>query len=192
MTGNIQIEIPTEFSTERLHIRSFTAEDAPQLHEALVESIDELREYLWFLPWVGEKQTLASAEARCLAAEANFSQRSDFAYLAFDKSSGRLLASVGLHRTDWSLPKTEVGFWVRSSETGKGYATECVNELSDWALNILGAIRVDLITSEHNMGSRAVADACGFHLENTKQDDLEWPDSETKNICLYAKLCSTN
>ena len=187
-----QIEIPFQFDTKRLLIRSFKVEDGPKLHRALLESIVELREYLWFLPWVGEEQTLASAEARCLAASTNFSERNDLAYLAFDKSSGRLLASVGLHRTDWSLPKTEVGFWVRSSETGKGYATECVNALTDWALNDLGAIRVDLVTSEHNMGSRAVAEACGFNLESISQDDLEWPDGETKNICLYAKLCSTN
>jgi len=187
MSVNKQINVPTKFDTKRLTIRSFKIEDAPQLHEALVESIVELREYLWFLPWLAEKQTLASAEARCLAAKTNFSQRSDFAYLAFEKSSDHLVASVGLHRTDWSIPKTEIGFWVRSSETGKGYATECVNELSNWALQKLCASRVELITSELNLGSRAVAEACGFHLENTIQDDLDWPDGETKNICIYTK-----
>lgn len=30
----------------------------------------------------------------------------------------------GLHQTDWSLPKTEVGYWLRTSDVGKGYASE--------------------------------------------------------------------
>lgn len=191
MVNNAQIDVPSEFNSERLMIRTFTKDDAAKLHEALVESIDELREFLWFLPWVAETQTLASAATRCLNAEANFNERIDFAYLAFEKTSKRLVASVGLHRTDWAIPKTEVGFWVRTSETGKGYASECVNALTTWALEQLGASRVDLVTSEHNAGSRSVAKACGFHLESTSKDEMEWPDGEAKNVCLYAKLPKT-
>ena len=114
--------VPESFETARLLLRSFSVADAPQLHEAQVESIDALREHLWFLPWVAEAQTLESAEARCRQAQAHFLQRADVPYLAFERNSGRLVGSAGLHRTDWSLPKTEVGYWVRTSEVGKGYA----------------------------------------------------------------------
>ncbi len=98
------------------------------------------------------------------------------------------MASAGLHRTDWSLPKTEVGYWVRSSEVGKGYATEAVNALTAWALGTLGARRVELVTDELNQGSRAVAQRCGFRLEGTLHHTLQSPDGRLRNTCIYARL----
>ena len=157
MADHSNIPIPTRFETPRLILRSFESGDAPVLHEAISESIEELRRHLWFVPWIAQEQSLAATEARCRAAQANFLLRTDLPYLAFRKDTGRLVGSVGLHRTDWSEPKTEVGYWIRTSEVGNGYATEGVQVLVDWALTKLGAIRVELLTMEENLGSRAVA-----------------------------------
>ena len=183
-----QISIPESFETERLLLRPFSIADAPQLHEALVESIDQLRENLWFLPWVAEQQTIQSAEARCRKAQGNFLLRLDLPYLVFERTSGRSVASAGLHRTDWALPKTEVGYWVRTSQLGKGYATEAVNALTSWALQGLRAKRVELVTDELNLGSRAVALRCGFQLEGVLRNTAQAPDGQLRNTCLYAKL----
>jgi RimJ/RimL family protein N-acetyltransferase len=180
--------VPASFETPRLFLRPFAVADAPQLHEALVESIDALREHLWFLPWVAEPPTPASAEARCRQAQADFLQRADLPYLAFERRSGRLVASAGMHRTDWALPATEVGYWVRTSEVGQGYATEAVNALTTWALEGLGATRVALVADERNVASRAVALRCGFRLEGVLRHAARSPDGRLRDTCLYAKL----
>ncbi|WP_243384518.1 GNAT family N-acetyltransferase [Geothrix alkalitolerans] len=190
MSDPILFPVPTSVETSRLLLRHFRLEDAPALHEALVESIGELRKHLWFLPWVAEEQTLQSAEIRCRKAEANFLLRTDLPYLAFEKATGRLVASIGLHRIEWDLPKTEVGYWVRSTETGKGFASEGVNALTAWALNELGAKRVELVADEKNIGSRAVAERCGFQLEGVLHNVMRAPDGELRNSCIYAKLTS--
>jgi RimJ/RimL family protein N-acetyltransferase len=188
MSDPLHFSVPESLETERLQLRPFRTTDAPQLHEALLESIAELRKHLWFLPWVSEEQTLQSAEVRCRRAEANFLVRADLPYLAFTKSTGRLVASVGLHRTDWSLPKTEVGYWVRTSEAGKGYATEAVLELTNWALYGLRAKRVELVTDENNQGSRRLAERCGFALEGVLRSTMQSPDGQLRNSCVYARL----
>jgi RimJ/RimL family protein N-acetyltransferase len=190
MLNPLTISVPAEFQTRRLVIRTFNLSDAPALHEALVESIDQLRQNLWFLPWVAEEQTIESAEIRCRKAHDNFVTRADLAYLAFSKETKRLVASVGLHRTDWSIPKTEVGYWVRSSEVGRGYASECVTELTNWALQSLGAARVELVTDELNEGSRAVAKRCGFELEGVHQNTMRDVAGKLRNSCVYSKLPS--
>jgi RimJ/RimL family protein N-acetyltransferase len=169
-------------------LRPFAVADAPQLFEALSESIEALRAHLWFLPWVAEPPTLASAEARCRQAHAAFLLRTDLPYLAFERRTGRLVASAGLHRTDWSLPKTEVGYWVRTGEVGQGYATEAVQAVTAWALEGLGACRVELVTDELNLASRAVAERCGFRLEGTLHHTMRSPDGRLRNACVYAKL----
>jgi len=89
------------------------------------------------------------------------------------------------------VPKTEVGYWLRSSETGKGFASECVIALSKWALDVLGAKRVELVTDEKNLGSRAVAERCGFGLEGIMHNVMRDTDGNLRNSCVYARLAST-
>jgi hypothetical protein len=102
--------------------------------------------------------------------------------------TARLVASVGLHRTDWTLPKTEVGYWVRTTEAGKGYGTEAVLALTDWALGSLKARRVELVTDEANYGSRRLAERCGFTLEGVLRNTMQSPDGQIRNSCVYARL----
>ena len=71
----------------------------PPCMEALVESLDTLRRHLWFLPWVAEEQTLASALARCRRALPGSGNllRTDLPYLAFaarQRPAGRLGGSA--------------------------------------------------------------------------------------------------
>ena len=188
MTAPNQIVIPLSLETPRLILRSFSLEHATELHEAMAESIIDLRRYLWFLPWLAEKQTLQSAQTRCRQAQARFLLREDMPYLVFEKTTGQLVAQVGLHRTDWAIPKTEVGYWVRSSATGNGYASEMVNEITMYALDVLAVKRIELITDEQNKGSRVVAERCGFHLEGIMRNFEQSPDGVLRNNCMYAKI----
>jgi len=188
MLNPLLIDVPVRIETRRLMLRPPGMGDGALLHEALVESITELRRFLWFLPWVAEEQTPDSAEIRCRTCEANFAARTDLPFLAFDKSSRRLVGSVGLHRTDWQVPRTEVGYWIRPSATGNGYASEGVKALVSWALDGLGAHRVELVTDEQNLASRKVAERCGFELEGIHRNVQRAPDGSLRNSCIYARL----
>jgi RimJ/RimL family protein N-acetyltransferase len=191
MTDPLLIDVPQRLQTSRLLLRPFTEADAPALHEALVESLASLREHLWALPWVAEEQTLASARLRCIRADTNFKLRTDLAWLAFEASSDRLVGSFGLHRTDWALPATEVGYWLRPSAWGEGFATEGVNALVAWAFEGLCAERVALVTDEANRASCRVAERCGFVLEGVQRRMRRAPGGELRHTCLYARYRPT-
>lgn len=188
MLNALLVDVPDRFQTDRLILRPPRTGDGPILHEALVESIVELRRFLWLLPWIAEEQTRESAEIRCRRCEANFLGRSDLPYFAFERSTGRLVGGIGLHRTDWDLPKTEVGYWIRTSEGGKGYAAEGVQALVAWAFNGLGAQRVEIVTDDRNIASRRVAERCGFVLEGILRNVLRRPDGSLRHSCIYARL----
>jgi RimJ/RimL family protein N-acetyltransferase len=187
MLDPLLIDVPTTLETQRLTLRAFRAGDGVVLHEALAESITHLREFLWFLPWVAEDPTPETAEIRCRKAEANFLARIDLPYLMFEKHSGSLLGSVGLHRTDWAVPKTEVGYWVRPSAAGQGFVSEGVQALVDWSLNQLHAQRVELVTDASNLASRRVAERCGFVLEGLLRNVMKAPDGGLRHSCVYAR-----
>jgi RimJ/RimL family protein N-acetyltransferase len=187
MLNPILLNLPSSIETSRLTLRPPRTGDGPALHEALTESLLELRRFLASLPWVAEEQTLESAEAFCRNGEANFIARRDLPFFVFEKQSGKLVASAGLHRTVWQTPKTEVGYWCRTQSCGHGFVTEAVSALTAYAFEHIKAARVELITDEENVSSRRVAERSGFTLEGILQKERRAPDASLRNTCVYAR-----
>ena len=188
MTDPLLLNLPTSIETARLLVRVPQAGDGLTLHAAVVESLPELRQFLGFLPWVASEPTPESSEVRCRTGAANFLLRTDLPFLAFEKSSGQLLGGMGLHRTIWSTPKTEVGYWIRTSRAGSGFVTEAVSALIEYAFNQMHAVRVELMTDEANAPSRQVAERCRFDLEGVLRSERRAPDGSLRNTCVYAIL----
>jgi RimJ/RimL family protein N-acetyltransferase len=135
---------------------------------------------------VAAEPTLESSEIFCRNAYANFISRKDLSFLMFERSTGRLVGSGGLHRTVWATPKTEVGYWCRSLSTGKGFITEAVTALTRYAFMHIGAVRVELIIDEQNYSSRKVAERCGYDLESIQRNERRAPDGSLRNTCVYS------
>lgn len=188
MANPILRDLPASIETARLLMRPPRSGDGAALHEAIVESLPELRRFLASLPWVAEEQTRESAEVFCRNAESNFLARRDLPFLMLSRESGRLVGACGLHRTSWEVPKTEVGYWVRASESGKGYVTEAVNGLVAFALDAIGAERIEIITDAENLASRRVAERCGFTLEGILRRERRAPQGSLRDTCIYARL----
>ena len=191
MLDPILLELPSSIETARLTLRPPRTGDGPALHEALVESLVELRRFLSSLPWVAAEQTLESAETFCRNGEANFIARRDLPFFVFERRTGKLVASTGLHRTVWQTPKTEVGYWCRTKSTGHGFVSEAVGALTDYAFQHIKAVRVELITDEANAASRRVAERSGFVLEGILRNERRAPDASLRNTCVYARTSNT-
>ena len=70
------------------------------------------------------------------------------------------------------LPSFEIGYWARTSETGRGYFTESTAGLVRLCFERLGAERVELVCDPQNVRSTAVAERVGFVLEGTMRRAL--------------------
>lgn len=188
MTDPILIDLPTTIATERLVMRPPQAGDGEMLHAAIAESLPELRRFLASLPWVAGEQSVASAEAYCRNAQANFLARKDLPFLVLEKATGEIVGATGLHRTVWSTPKTEIGYWGRVSRARNGFIAEAVAALTDFAFASLRAARVEIVTDEENDRSRRVAERCRFVLEGVLRNERRAPDGTLRNTCIYARI----
>lgn len=191
MTDPILMDLPSSIETERLLLRPPQAGDGQALHEAVAESLAELRRFPASLPWVGAEQTVQSSEIYCRTAQSNYLARKDLPFLLFEKTSGQLLGAAGLHRIIWATPKVEVGYWVRTSRAGNGFISEAVAGLTRFAFSHLGAVRVELITDEANHPSRRVAQRCQFTLEGVLRNERRSPNGTLRDTCIYAHLAPT-
>lgn len=168
MNKAILRDFPDHFETERLLLRAPQPGDGAALHAAVVESIAELRPWM---PWAKETPTLEIEEEVMRHAHVQFMARSDLMLLLFHRASGELIGASGLHRIDWSVPRFEIGYWIRTSYSGQGLMTEAVSGITAFAFDTLGARRVEIRCNVENERSAAVARRAGYTLEGILRHD---------------------
>ena len=103
-----------------LLVRTYRAEDAAALYEAVRESIPEVSPWL---PWCHEDYSIE--ETREFIASRSRASDSDewYSFGIFEKETGRLLGGVGLNFFNRVHQMTNLGYWVRTSAMGRGVAT---------------------------------------------------------------------
>lgn len=179
------LEFPEEFTTERLLIRIPRPGDGKAVYEAINASINELKPWL---PFAQKEQSEEEVEVNIRNAHIAFLKREDLRFLIFSKETGNLIANSGLHRMDWDVRKFEIGYWIDSRYSGKGYMAEAVQGITDFAFRELQAQRVEIRCDEKNIKSRAIPERLGFNLEGILiNDDLSLDTKELRNTCIYAK-----
>ena len=87
--------------------------------------------------------------------------------MMFDRASGRIVGSIGVFHPDWEVRSAEIGYGVRATERGKGYATEALAAVAAWLLTSAGIQRAWLTANTDNIASIKVAEKAGFHREGT-------------------------
>ena len=179
------IPYPFELLTDRLTIRSPAIGDAPQLREAIAESIEDLKHWM---PWADHVPTPAEAKRNCARAARNFRNGTDFRLHLFLKETGVFVGGSGFHRVVWSIPKFEIGYWIRQSCRDKGYVTEAVEEIARFAFDRLGVKRVEIRTSARNIKSWRVAERLGFTLEGVLRNDERHADGSLRDTKIYSKI----
>jgi RimJ/RimL family protein N-acetyltransferase len=176
---------PEEFYSERLLIRKPMPGDGKAVYEAIQASLEELKPWM---PWAHRNQTLEDVEVNMRDAHAKFLTREDLRLHIFNKETDEFVASSGLHRINWDVPKFEIGYWVDTRHSGKGYVTEAVEAITNFAFIDLGARRVEIRCDSKNTKSSAVAERLGYELEGTLKHDGVSVDNELRDTCIYAKV----
>jgi len=81
-----------------------------------------------------------------------------------EKSTGNLVGSVGLWRSD-GWPELELGYWLMPEKHGKGYATEAGSRARDYAWEEVGADSLVSYIDPDNEPSKGVAERLGASFE---------------------------
>ncbi|WEK56016.1 MAG: GNAT family N-acetyltransferase [Candidatus Cohnella colombiensis] len=182
----VLLDIPTEFTTSRLHIRIPRPGDGEAVFESIQASLNELKQWM---PFAHEEQTVEKVEANLRNAHAQFHTREDLRLLLFRKADNVYIGSSGLHRMNWEVRKFEIGYWIDTRYSGQGYMTEAVEGISDFAFKVLHARRVEIRCDTLNMKSKAIPERLGFALEGTfHNDDLSVDGSRMRHTHIFAKI----
>jgi RimJ/RimL family protein N-acetyltransferase len=190
MKHDILREFPETIETERLILEFMHPRHADGVHEAIVDSWERLRKWM---SWAAS-ETPQSHEATVInvkEAHLQFLARKDLRITIFLKGTDVVIGGTGLHRFDWSVPRFEIGYWVRTGYEGQGYVTEAVQALTEFAFNEFGAKRVEIMCDAKNTRSAAVAERLGYELEGIHRcDERHHLTGELRDTMVWAKVRS--
>jgi ribosomal-protein-alanine N-acetyltransferase len=145
-----------ELTTERLHLRPFTAADQDAIHA--VYGDPEVMRHVGH----GAHQTMAET-ANALRIYGEVLARRGYSFLAvIERESGALVGDGGLHPLGGQGPDVELGYTLARSAWGRGYATELGRALIEHAFDVLGAPRVVAQVEPANLASRRVLEKLGL------------------------------
>jgi ribosomal-protein-serine acetyltransferase len=141
----------------RITIRPYTTEDVTASHEAIMESVSEVEP---FLPWCHPGYTLREARTWVETQVAQFQAGEIFEFVIVS-DEGRFLGGCGLNTIDWDNRRANLGYWIRSSATRRGAATEATRLVARWGFENTTLNRLELVISTKNLASLRVAMKAG-------------------------------
>lgn len=162
-------DIPLEFTTERLLIRRQGIEDISDLFKA---ARDSKRELAPFLPWCHANYGISDSQAYIESVKPAWENDIEWSFGIRDKHSNDYIGGCGISKID-EHPVGNLGYWITSAATGKGYATEATLGLANFAVQYLKFLRIEIIMSTQNKASKAVAEKCHAAFEGTLRNRLK-------------------
>jgi RimJ/RimL family protein N-acetyltransferase/N-acetylglutamate synthase-like GNAT family acetyltransferase len=102
----------------------------------------------------------------------------------------RVLGGAGVHRPrhpDQPPSTREIGYWLRTDATGRGYMTEAVGVLADAALADPGVLAVQIRVDPANAASARIPERLGFALRARRVGDRAGDDGAARDTLVWER-----
>ncbi len=180
------IKLFEELRNERIIVRPYLEKDAAMLHEAVNESREHIRPWL---PFADEHQTVDDSVDWIVHSRAKWLLRTEMNLSIWDATRpDRYLGGISITHPNWDIRCFEIGYWLRASAVGKGYMSEAVRLVANFAFTQLNANRVEIRCDELNIHSASVARRLGFTQEACLRHDRQAHDGGLTNTLIFGCL----
>ena len=150
-------------------VRTYCAEDANALYEAVRESIAEVSAWL---PWCHENYSIEESR-EFVSSRAQAAQDGEwYSFGIFEKENDKFLGGVGLNFINRVHQMANLGYWVRTSAAGRGIATDATSLVARFGFEQLGLHRIELVAAVPNIASQRVAEKVGAVREGVLRKRL--------------------
>ncbi len=167
---------PDRIPTDRLVLQRWQPEHAARLKAAIDANLGHLQAWM---PWAcAEPTALPELALRLARFSADFDAGTRWLYGIFPPDGASVLGGLGLHPAPHGV---EIGYWLRSDETGKGYVTEAVRA----ALALPGMVQVEIHCDPRNTRSAAVPARLGFRHATTLIGNATTPSGEPRDTMIW-------
>ncbi len=117
-----------------------------------------------------------------------FELKTYFAYVIIDEQSASMMGFIDLKNIDWTVAKSEIGFFIDADYAGKGITSKALDLFCQFCFDTHGFQKIFLRTHESNLAARKVAEKSGFEIEGTLRRDYKTTSGELVDVLYYGKL----
>jgi RimJ/RimL family protein N-acetyltransferase len=128
---------------------------------------------------------LEYSEALVRRFRGQYELRDDMPMSIWERETGRFVGGCGLHRIDWKVRAFEIGYWIRSSSTGKGFMTEATRLLTGLAFETLAANRVFIRVVTDNARSVAIPKRIGYVQEGLHRNAILDAEGALRDLYVF-------
>lgn len=166
---------------EKIKFKQMTIEDSEEIHSFASNS-----EVSRFIGWP-LTTSLEETEAYVKEMIKREASGSHIYGNVIDKSSKKVVGTVMIFNFHHSAKHAEIGYVFHQDLWGKGFCTETVKLICDFAFNVLGLHKIHAQVTETNIGSSRVLEKNGFELEGRLRD-YYFIDNQYYDSLIYGKL----
>jgi ribosomal-protein-serine acetyltransferase len=158
----------TELTDGVITLRPYRPEDADDLYEAVRESIPEMQPWM---PWCHPDYSIEETRA-WLGARPEGRERGECDFRISDARTGAFLGGAGLNQVNTAHRRANLGYWVRTSATGRGVATRATRLVARFGFEELELARIEIVAAVSNLASQRVAEKVGAVREGVMRKGL--------------------
>ncbi len=170
------------FETNRLTVRRFEMTDAQQLYDNHLER--EVKEWIPNESYADMEETRGAIAFYIDCVNQN---HLPFVLAVESKETGELIGDTGINEVDGSPDEVEIGYSISRKYSGRGYATELVDEMTRFVHEKFGVNRLYGRVMHGNHASMRVLEKNGYTFisEEFGAED----DPYGKGMLIYRKEC---
>lgn len=143
-------------------LRPAAPEHAEALWAAVQESAPELAPWM---AWCHDGYSRQDAREWLASRPGAWERAEAFDFVVTDRDTGALLGACALTHLDHANRRANLGYWVRTSASGRGVATEAAAIAVHFGLAELGLGRIEIAAAVGNRASQRVAEKLGATRE---------------------------
>jgi ribosomal-protein-serine acetyltransferase len=151
-----------EISDGIVLLRPFQLEDTQETFTAIRESLSDLKPWM---SWAYDDYSINDTREFIRITRARWQEGTLFAFAVTDAKSGLVLGGCSLSHIHPIYHLCNLGYWVRSSRRGQGFAGRATLLAARYAFEKAGLVRVEIVIAPENEASLHVAKKVGAHYE---------------------------
>ena len=179
------LNLPEVIETKRLTIEVPKKGDGVAVNAAILASLPELTRWSG---WVHPTPKVDDSEEFIRKAIGQWHLRTQFSLVIRMKDTRRFIGCTGFHNINWKLGHFETGYWCHTPDSGNGYITEAMREMTKFAFRELNATRLEIRCDSENPRSLKVPERLGFKLEARLTNmNQRFDDFSMGTLLIYAR-----
>jgi RimJ/RimL family protein N-acetyltransferase len=159
----------TELTNAEISLIPPKIDDVIPCYEAVQETINDLSQWMW---WYHSDYSIDDTRKWIASRPEAWEKGTEYGYAIKDSKNDSFIGVCGVNNINWIDKYGNLGYWIKTSCSGKGIATAATLLLAQFAFNELALNRVEIVVATNNVASTRVAEKAGASREGTLRNRI--------------------